>query len=154
MYFIDSEDHNCIKICKLIIDLFNYIFTQTTIELNNNNNDNQSNNHIFEIKKFLIESKNIHRTILPYLDEENYPFLLEQLLNFIQNILLFCEEWDKCENGKNRISDKIRKDLIDLDVLNEIENIECDSECSNLKSLAEFINNNFFSIEIKIEHFA
>ena len=155
LYFVDSEDHNSNKICKLIMDLFNYIFTQTTIELNNNSfNDNLSDNHIFEIKKFLIESKNIHRTILPYLDEENYPFLLEQMLNFIKNILFFCEEWDKYENGKNNIFEKIRKDLIYLDVLNEIENIECDSEYSNLKSLAEFINNNFFSIETKIEHFS
>lgn len=156
LYFVDLEDHNSNKICKLIMDLFNYIFTQTTIELNNNNsfNDNLSYNHIFEIKKFLIESKNIHRTILPYLDEENYPFLLEQMLNFIKNILFFCEEWDKYESGKNSIFEKIRKDLIYLDVLNEIENIECDSEYSNLKSLAEFINNNFFSIETKIENFS
>ena len=155
LYFVNSEDHNSNKICKLIMDLFNYIFTQTTIELNNNSlNDNLSDNHIFEIKKFLIESKNIHRTILPYLDEENYPFLLEEMLNFIKNILFFCEEWDKYENGKNNIFEKIRKDLIYLDVLNEIENIECDSEYSNLKSLAEFINNNFFSIETKIEHFS
>ena len=155
LYFVNSEEHNSNKICKLIMDLFNYIFTQTTIELNNNSfNDNLSDNHIFEIKKFLIESKNIHRTILPYLDEENYPFLLEEMLNFIKNILFFCEEWDKYENGKNNIFEKIRKDLIYLDVLNEIENIECDSEYSNLKSLAEFINNNFFSIETKIEHFS
>ena len=153
-HFVDLDDKNSNKICTLIIDLFKYIYTPENIQLNNDNNGIINHYSIFELKKYLIDTKNIHRSISPYLDEEKYPFLIEIMLNLIRNILFFCEELDKFEKGKNYIFEKIKQELKDLYIFDKIENIECDSYCINIKNLAEDINNNYFRTSEKIEQFS
>ena len=112
----------------------------------------KKDNYLFEIQKFLIDKKiNIHLKILSFLNEEKYPFLVQNMLRFINKILSFCEQKDIYENRKNCLYTIIRKDLLDLNVFDEIENIEFNSEDINLKIFAEYINNNYFRDEAKID---
>ena len=143
-YFVKINDKNSIKISCLIINIFNNIFS-------NRNDSSKNEQYIFEKQKFLIDN-NIHRKILIFLNEEKYPFIVENLLKFIHNILFFCENYDSNENNNNNsLYDRIRKDLFDLNVFDETENIEFNSDNINLKIYAENINNNYFRIETKIE---
>ena len=150
-YFVKLDDKKSIKICNLIINIFNNIYS-----IKNDSSESLNETYIFEIQKFLIDN-NIHRKILIYLNEEKYPFLLEDLLKLINNVLFFCENYDINENknknnkDNNSLFKRIRKDLFDLDVFDETENIEFNSDNINLKFFAECINNNYFRIETKID---
>ena len=145
-YFIKLEDKYSNKICNFIINIFINIYSQTNFDLS------KKDNYLFEIQKFLIDKKiNIHLKILSFLNEEKYPFLVQNMLRFINKILSFCEQKDIYENRKNCLYNIIRKDIFDLNVFDEIENIEFNSEDINLKIFAEYINNNYFRDEEKIE---
>ena len=73
------------------------------------------------------------------------------MLELLNQILFFCQHIDIYEKNKNSMFDKIKKDLIDLNIFDETENIEFNSDNNNLKIYAENINNNYFRIETKIE---
>ena len=143
-YFVKLDDKQSIKICNLIINIFNNIYS-----IKNDSSENKT--YIFEIQKYLIDN-NIHRKIFIYLKEEKYPFLMDDLLKLINNVLFFCENYDINENKNNNnisLFERIRKDLFDLDVFDETENIEFNSDNINLKFVAENINNNYFRIANK-----
>ena len=143
-YFVKLDDKQSIKICNLIINIFNNIYS-----IKNDSSENKT--YIFEIQKYLIDN-NIHRKIFIYLNEEKYPFLVDDLLKLINNVLFFCENYDINENKNNNnisLFERIRKDLFDLDVFDETENIEFNSDNINLKFVAENINNNYFRIANK-----
>ena len=97
-----------------------------------------------ELQRILINDKiNIHRVLLPYLNLDKYPFLIENILEFVNKTLFFCEQYDNYQKSKTCLFEKINKEYIDLNVFEEIENIECNSINSNFKIISENILDNF-----------
>jgi len=138
-YFIKINEKNSKKICSLIIDLFNNIYTLKNINLYKNDF------YFMELQKILLNDKiNIHRVLLPFLNYEKYPFLIENMLDFVNKTLFFCEQYDNyLKDNKACLFDKIKKEYIDLNVFEEIENIECNSINLNIKIISENILDNF-----------
>ena len=139
LYFVKLEDKYSIKLCNLIINIFNTIFPLEKINFTKNDS------YLFQVQKFLIETIKIHRKIMIYLNDENYPFLTKNLLEFVNKILFFTEQYDIFDNKKNNFFDKIKKDLKELNVFYEIENIEIEGD-TNFRLIAEEINNKYFRI--------
>ena len=134
---VKSNDKYSNKICNLIINLFNNIFPLTNIDLY------KKDHYLIDIQKYLIDPKiNIHQKLLIYFNIETYPFFVQNLLEFINKILFFSEQCDSYENGKNCLFERIKKDLIDLNVFEEIENIEI-SVNGEIKNYARQINDNY-----------
>ena len=138
-YFVKSEDKSSNKICNLIIKIFNSIYPLKELNLTKSDSD------LLQLQLNLIERINIHRKILIYLNLENYPFLSKNLLDLANKILVFTEQYDIHSNNKNCILDRIKKDLKELNVFYEIENIEVDGDI-NLRLVAEAINNQYFRV--------
>ena len=139
LYFVKLEDKYSIKLCNLIINIFNTISPLEKINFTKNDS------YLFQVQKFLIETIKIHRKIMIYLNDENYPFLTKNLLEFVNKILFFTEQYDIFDNKKNNFFDKIKKDLKELNVFYEIENIEIEGD-TNFRLIAEEINNKYFRI--------
>lgn len=137
-YFITLNEKNSKKICALVIDLFNIIYTSKNINLY------KDDLYFMELQRILINDKiNIHRVLLPYLNLDKYPFLIENILEFVNKTLFFCEQYDNYQKSKTCLFEKINKEYIDLNVFEEIENIECNSINSNFKIISENILDNF-----------
>jgi len=137
-YFITLNEKNSKKICALVIDLFNNIYTSKNINLY------KDDLYFMELQRILINDKiNIHRVLLPYLNLDKYPFLIENILEFVNKTLFFCEQYDNYQKSKTCLFEKINKEYIDLNVFEEIENIECNSINSNFKIISENILDNF-----------
>ena len=137
-YFIKLNEKNSKKICVLVIDLFNNIYTLKNINLY------KDDFYFIELQRILINDKiNIHRVLLPFLSLDKYPFLIENMLEFINKTLFFCEQYDNYQKGKTSLFEKINKEYIDLNAFEEIENIECNSINLNIKIISENILDNF-----------
>ena len=137
-YFIKLNEKNSKKICVLVIDLFNNIYTSKNINLY------KDDFYFIELQRILINDKiNIHRVLLPFLSLDKYPFLIENMLEFINKTLFFCEQYDNYQKGKTSLFEKINKEYIDLNAFEEIENIECNSINLNIKIISENILDNF-----------
>ena len=138
IYFIKINEKNSQKICKSIIVLFNNIYNFKNLDLYKNNSS------LIELRKCLISDKNnIHRKILPFLNYEKYPFLVEVLLEFVNQILFYCDECIKEKNENNFIIDKIKKEINDLNVFEELENIVCNFDDSKIIIFAENLIYNY-----------
>jgi hypothetical protein len=137
-YFIKINEKNSKKICNLVIDLFNNIYTLKNINLY------KDDYYFIELQRILINDKiNIHRVLLPFLNFDKYPFLIENMLEFVNKTLFFCEQYDISQKSKACLFEKINKEYIDLNVFEEIENIECNSINLNIKIISENILDNF-----------
>ena len=137
-YFIKLNEKNSKKICVLVIDLFNNIYTSKNINLY------KDDFYFIELQRILINDKiNIHRVLLPFLSLDKYPFLIENMLEFINKTLFFCEQYDNYQKDKTSLFEKINKEYIDLNAFEEIENIECNSINLNIKIISENILDNF-----------
>ena len=137
-YFIKLKEKNSKKICVLVIDLFNNIYTSKNINLY------KDDFYFIELQRILINDKiNIHRVLLPFLSLDKYPFLIENMLEFINKTLFFCEQYDNYQKDKTSLFEKINKEYIDLNAFEEIENIECNSINLNIKIISENILDNF-----------
>ena len=137
-YFIKLNEKNSKKICVLVIDLFNNIYTSKNINLY------KDDFYFIELQRILINDKiNIHRVLLPFLSLDKYPFLIENLLEFINKTFFFCEQYDNYQKDKTSLFEKINKEYIDLNAFEEIENIECNSINLNIKIISENILDNF-----------
>ena len=137
-YFIKLNEKNSKKICVLVIDLFNNIYTSKNINLY------KDDFYFIELQRILINDKiNIHRVLLPFLSLDKYPFLIGNMLEFINKTLFFCEQYDNYQKGKTSLFEKINKEYIDLNAFEEIENIECNSINLNIKIISENILDNF-----------
>ena len=122
----------------MVIDLFNNIYTSKNINLY------KDDFYFIELQRILINDKiNIHRVLLPFLSLDKYPFLIENMLEFINKTLFFCEQYDNYQKGKTSLFEKINKEYIDLNAFEEIENIECNSINLNIKIISENILDNF-----------
>lgn len=133
-HFIKLNDKNSKKICNLVLDLFNNIYTLKNLNLY------KDDFYFVDLQRILITDKiNIHRVLLPYLNLDTYPFLIENMLEFVKRTLFFCEQYDNYQNGKTCLFEKINKEYFDLNVFEEIENIECNSINLTIKNNSEKI---------------
>ena len=119
LYFVQLDDKYSNKLCNLVINLFNNIYS-----IIKNFDISKNDFYLLELKKYLIGSNiNIHRKIFIFLNQDKYPFLVENLLELVNKILFFSEQIDIYEKNKNCLFDKVKKDLIELNIFDEIENI-------------------------------
>ena len=139
IYLIESNNKHCEKICNLIITIFNNIYPLKNIDYKNDIT------YIKGIQIFLIENYSLHIKLFKFLNMEKYSFIVENLLELINRILFFCEQIDIYEKGDLFI--KIKKDLNDLNIFDEIENIECNTINCNIKFLSQKIIENYFFCE-------
>ena len=92
---------------------------------------------------FLIKNYFFHKKLFPYLSIEKYSYFAENILDLVNRILFFCEQIDINEKGDICLFKEIKKELHDLNIFEEIENIECNTINNDLKLLAQQISSNF-----------
>ena len=136
-YLVNSQEKYSIKICKLIIDIFNEIYPLKNLDYKNDFS------YIKYFQLFLIENYNFHKIIFPYLNIEKYSYFAENILDLVNKILFFCEQISISDKGEVNLFETIKKELYALNVFEEIENIEYNTVNSNLKFLAQQISNNY-----------
>lgn len=135
IHLIESQEKNSMKICNLIISIFNCIYSFDDFEY-------RKEEEILGLKGFqlfLIEEYNLHMKLFPYLNIEKYYFLVENLLELLNKLLFFCGQIDINEKRKNSLLEKIKRELYDLNVFEEVENIEYNTINSNIKFSAQQI---------------
>ena len=99
--------------------------------------------YIKDFQLFLIENYSLHIKIFPYLNLEKYSSLLENMLELINNLLFFCEQIDLNLKNEHSLLEKIKKELYDLNVFEEIENIEYNIVNNYIKNIAQQIRDNY-----------
>ena len=140
-HFIKIDNKISQKLCNLIINIFNNIYPLKDIEYKTNNS------YIKHFQLFLIEKYSLHMKLFPYLNLEKYPNLVLSIISLINKILFFCEQLDIYEKG-NCFLEKIKKDLNDLNVFDEIENIESNYVNEDINFFSHFIIEQYLKNEI------
>ena len=136
-YLVNSQEKYSIKICNLIIGIFNDIFPLKNLEYKSDIS------YIKYFQIFLIKNYSFHKKLFPYLNIEKYSYFAENILDLVNRILFFCEQIDLNEKGEICLFKEIKKELYDLNIFEEIENIECNTINNDLKLLAQQISSNF-----------
>ena len=131
-YFVKIDNKISQKLCNLIINIFNNIYPSKDIEYKTNNT------YIKHFQLFLIEKYSLHMKLFPYLNLEKYPNLVLNIICLVNKILFFCEQLDLYEKENCRL-EKIKKDLFDLNVFDEIENIESNYVNEDINFFSHFI---------------
>ena len=136
-HLIESQEKYSLKICNLILIIFNNIYPLANLDYKNDIL------YIKDFQLFLIENYSFHIKIFPYLNLEKYSSLLENMLELVNNLLFFCEQIDLNEKSEHSLLEKIKKELYDLNVFEEIENIEYNIINNYIKNIAQQIRDNF-----------
>ena len=136
-HLIESKEKYSLKICNLILIIFNNIYPLANLDYKNDIL------YIKDFQLFLIENYSLHIKIFPYLNLEKYTSLLENILELVNNLLFFCEQIDLNEKSEHSLLEKIKKELYDLNVFEEIENIEYNIINNYIKNIAQQIRDNF-----------
>ena len=140
-HFVKIENKISQKLCNLIINIFNNIYPLKDIEYKTNNS------YIKHFQLFLIEKYSLHMKLFPYLNLEKYPNLVLSIISLVNKILFFCEQLDIYEKG-NCFLEKIKKDLNDLNVFDEIENIETNYVNEDINFFSHFIIEQYLKNDI------
>ena len=85
--------------------------------------------------------------IFPYLNLEKYPHLVLNIISLVNNVLFFCEQLDIYEKD-NYLLEKIKKDLYDLNVFEEVENIDSNYVNEDIYFFSHFIIEQYLKKEI------
>ena len=139
---INNSEKNSKKICNLIIKIFINIYPFKNFDYKNDFI------YIHYFQKFLIEKNLLHMKFLKFFNFEKYFFLVENMLELINRILFFCEQMSICVKDKdkeNNFFEKIKKDLFDMNVFEELENIGCNEINSQIKFYAQQICDNYLN---------
>jgi len=136
-YLVESQEKYSLKICNLIIIIFNNIYSLVNLDYKNDFS------YIKHFQLFLIENYSVPIKLFRYLNLKKYGFLIENMIELVNKILFFCEQIDLNEKNSKSLFEKIKKELFDLNVFEEIENIECDIDNNDIKFLVQQIRNNF-----------
>ena len=136
-YLVNSQEKYSIKICNLIIGIFNDIYPLKNLEYKSDIS------YIKYFQIFLIKNYSFHKKLFQYLNIEKYSYLAENILELANRILFFCEQIDINEKGDICLFKEIKKELYDLNIFEEIEDIECNTVNNDLKLLAQQISRNF-----------
>ena len=136
-HLIESQEKYSLKICNLILIIFNNIYPLANLDYKNDIL------YIKDFQLFLIENYSLHIKIFPYLNLEKYSSLLENMLELVNNLLFFCEQIDLNLKNEHSLLEKIKKELYDLNVFEEIENIEYNIINNYIKNIAQQIRDNF-----------
>ena len=136
-YLVESQEKYSLKICNLIIIIFNNIYSLVNLDYKNDFS------YIKHFQLFLIENYSVPIKLFRYLNLKKYGFLIENMIELVNKILFFCEQIDLNEKNSKSLFEKIKKELFDLNVFEEIENIECDIDVNDIKFLVQQIRNNF-----------
>ena len=141
-FFIGTDVKEYKKLCYLIINIFINIYPLKNIKYKNDIE------YIKGTKLFLIEKCSLHIKIFPYLNYENddYSFLIKDILELINGVLFFCQQFDNYEKEK-MILKKIKKDICDYNILEEIEKIENNLVNTDIYCYSKQIIDNYFSDE-------
>ena len=99
--------------------------------------------YINKLQIILIEKYSLHVRLFPHLNLEKKPSLIENLLDLIKILLYFCQQVDIIDKKENSLYEKIKKELYNLNVFEEIENIESNTINSYIKFIAHQISENF-----------
>ena len=135
--FAESQEKYFVKICNLIINLFQNIYSIKYIE------HRTDILYINKLQIILIEKYSLHVRLFPHLNLEKKPSLIENLLDLIKILLYFCQQVDIIDKKENSLYEKIKKELYNLNVFEEIENIESNTINSYIKFIAHQISENF-----------
>ena len=141
LYFIKLENKISQKICNLIINIFNSIYPSKDIDYKNNYS------YIKNFQLFLLEKYSLHIQIFPFLNLEKFPNLVLGMISLVNNILFFCEQLDNYEK-ENCYLGKIKKQIYDLNVFDEIENIESNFVNEDVNFFSHFIIEQYLNKEI------
>lgn len=136
-HLVESQEKYSLKICNLIIIIFNNIYSLVNLDYKNDFS------YIKHFQLFLIENYSVPIKLFRYLNLKKYGFLIENMIELVNKILFFCEQIDLNEKNSKSLFEKIKKELFDLNVFEEIENIECDIDNNDIKFLVQQIRNNF-----------
>ena len=138
---VESQEKYSLKICNLILNIFNNIYSLVNLDYK------KDFSYIKNFQLFLIENYSVHIKLFHYLNLKKYGFLIENMVELVNQILFFCEQIDLNEKNSNSLFEKIKKDLFGLNVFEEIENIEYDIDINdiNIKISAQQIRNNFLN---------
>ena len=140
--FIGSDVKEYKKMCYLIINIFINIYPIKNIEYK------KDIQYIKGTQLFLIEKCFLHIKIFPYLNYENdnYSFLIKDIIELINGVLFFCQQFDYYEKEK-MILKKIKKDIYDYNILEEIEKIENNLVNTDIYCYSKQIIDNYFNDE-------